>query len=162
MTTIAAPSALEKVKVLYQDDRDANHPDRWRIYRYRIRDGFLEILVKGEWDNIGAPETLEIFQEYGYVYSNYGFLSSTPAERPGGFYSKPWVLDSFRFFEQESYGPACAVLGLHWPVNREQVKRAYREKSKQAHPDVGGSADEFSAVQEAYEVLLDAVEGVAL
>ena len=163
MSTVTVPSALEKIKVLYQDDRDANHPDRWRIYRYRIQGDLLEIRIKGEWVAAGAPEIPKMLNKYGYVHSNYGFLSLTPKEPPSGFSFALRFAERFEFsrFAANVYnhGPACAALGLNWPVNREQVKRAYREKSKQAHPDVGGSADEFNAVQEAYEVLLDAVEG---
>lgn len=43
------------------------------------------------------------------------------------------------------------TLGLLPPYSVEDVRMAYREKSKQAHPDRGGSAAEFKKLQEAYE-----------
>ncbi|MEM9008194.1 MAG: DnaJ domain-containing protein [Cyanobacteria bacterium P01_F01_bin.86] len=151
-------SALEKIEVLYQDDRDDNHPDRWRIYQYRIRDGRLEILVKSEWHFVGFSESLSNLQEFGYTHSIYGFLSKEPCAPPAGFSSRPKVFSQFRFLKTQCYGPACSVLGINWPVNRVELKRAYREKSKQVHPDAGGSAEEFNAVQEAYELLLETVK----
>lgn len=34
------------------------------------------------------------------------------------------------------------------------VYRAYRKRAKETHPDLGGNADEFRAVQEAFDTLL--------
>ncbi len=50
-----------------------------------------------------------------------------------------------------------ATLGLAPPYSVEDVKEAYRAKVKTAHPDVGGSAAEFTQVQEAYERALEYV-----
>jgi curved DNA-binding protein CbpA len=38
-------------------------------------------------------------------------------------------------------------------ADEEEIERAYRERVKEAHPDQGGSVDEFRAVREAYEAL---------
>jgi hypothetical protein len=46
---------------------------------------------------------------------------------------------------------ALQLLGLGWPCNAEDLKAAYRRRSKEAHPDVGGSPEEFRRVREAYE-----------
>ena len=176
MKTITAPntSALENIQVLYQDDRDASHPDRWKIYRYRVEDGDLQILIKGHWCPAvlnttsgvwgeGHNDPLRSFSKFGYTYSMYGFLSKQPAEPAQGFSFAPELAARFGFLKTGHYGPACAVLELKWPVNREMVKRAYRAKSKAAHPDAGGSSEEFNAVQEAYELLMDYCEqGVIL
>jgi len=43
------------------------------------------------------------------------------------------------------------VLGLSPPYAAEDVKAAYRTKAMQAHPDRGGSVEEFRALQEAFE-----------
>lgn len=37
-----------------------------------------------------------------------------------------------------------------------QIRRAYRTLITKVHPDKGGSEDEFSAIQKAYQVLSDA------
>jgi len=43
------------------------------------------------------------------------------------------------------------VLGLAPPYAVEDVKAAYRDKAKQSHPDHGGTAEEFKALQEAFD-----------
>lgn len=49
-----------------------------------------------------------------------------------------------------------AVLGLTPPFTREQVKAAFRARSKVAHPDHGGTNEAFVALREAYEQALKA------
>ena len=44
-----------------------------------------------------------------------------------------------------------SVLGLTQPVTVEDVKQAYLEKAKIAHPDRGGDKQEFVRLQQAYE-----------
>jgi hypothetical protein len=44
-----------------------------------------------------------------------------------------------------------ATLGLAPPYVLEDVKAAYREKVKLAHPDRGGSVEAFNAIQQAFE-----------
>jgi hypothetical protein len=43
------------------------------------------------------------------------------------------------------------VLGLAPPVTVDDVKQAYLERVKSAHPDQGGSIEEFRRVQEAFD-----------
>ena len=50
------------------------------------------------------------------------------------------------------------VLGVPRDATAEQIKRAYRKKAMQVHPDVTDDPDaeeKFKAVNEAYEVLSD-------
>jgi len=57
------------------------------------------------------------------------------------------------------------VLGIDPGADEAEVVRGYRRRVKEAHPDHGGSADEFKAVRAAYEAIVsgetgaDAVEG---
>lgn len=44
-----------------------------------------------------------------------------------------------------------AVLGLTQPVSVEDVKQAYLDKAKTAHPDRGGDMQQFIRLQKAYE-----------
>jgi DnaJ-class molecular chaperone len=46
-------------------------------------------------------------------------------------------------------------LGLPREANVDDIRRAYKKLSLVKHPDRGGSADEFQAIQEAHEVLTD-------
>ena len=51
------------------------------------------------------------------------------------------------------------VLGVSKQASADEIKRAYRKKAKQYHPDVNkepGAEEKFKEVQEAYEVLSDA------
>lgn len=50
------------------------------------------------------------------------------------------------------------ILGVTSSANPEEIKRAFRIKAKQYHPDVNSSTDapeKFRLVNEAYEVLID-------
>jgi hypothetical protein len=49
------------------------------------------------------------------------------------------------------------ALGLLPPYTAEDVRMAYREKAKNAHPDHGGSIGDFVKLQEAYERALEYV-----
>ena len=48
----------------------------------------------------------------------------------------------------------AAVLGIGPPFSLEQVRAAYRSRSKEVHPDLGGNPDEFVRLQSAYEQAL--------
>ena len=49
---------------------------------------------------------------------------------------------------------ALAVLGLQAGASPEAIKQAFRHLVKQHHPDVGGSAEAFRRVTEAYQCLV--------
>ena len=43
------------------------------------------------------------------------------------------------------------MLGLPHGADEEAVRRAYRRRVKEVHPDQGGDEEEFQRVQEAYD-----------
>src|SRR5262245_34604998 len=43
------------------------------------------------------------------------------------------------------------ILGLSPPYAKEDVRQAYFEKAKQAHPDKGGTPEAFHKIQQAFE-----------
>ncbi len=47
------------------------------------------------------------------------------------------------------------LLGIKRGASKEEVRKAYRHKAKVVHPDKGGSAEAFSALTMAHEVLTD-------
>jgi hypothetical protein len=55
--------------------------------------------------------------------------------------------------------PCLLVLGLTPPVDREAVKRKFRALAKASHPDMGGDAARFVAIQGAYREALSFVGG---
>jgi hypothetical protein len=48
----------------------------------------------------------------------------------------------------------ATVLGIAPPFRPERIRAAYRARSRTAHPDVGGSHDDFVRLREAYEQAL--------
>jgi ribosome-binding protein aMBF1 (putative translation factor) len=55
--------------------------------------------------------------------------------------------------KQEAY----EILGVEPGASQEDIEAAYRERAKEAHPDTGGSKQEFLEVQEAYETLSESM-----
>jgi curved DNA-binding protein CbpA len=47
------------------------------------------------------------------------------------------------------------TLGILRSASTSEVRRAYREKALRQHPDKGGDAVQFQAIQSAYETLSD-------
>lgn len=48
-----------------------------------------------------------------------------------------------------------SVLGVSKDADADAIKKAYRNKARKCHPDVGGDEKEFKEINEAYEVLSD-------
>jgi DnaJ-domain-containing protein 1 len=46
-----------------------------------------------------------------------------------------------------------SILGVDMSATREEVDKAYREKAKSVHPDVGGSNIEMAKINAAYEAI---------
>tara|TARA_E500000331_G_scaffold353437_1_gene404112 strand:- start:721 stop:1533 length:813 start_codon:yes stop_codon:yes gene_type:complete len=53
-----------------------------------------------------------------------------------------------------SISEALHVLGLKPGASQDSIKKSYRRLVKQHHPDIGGSAEEFRKVNEAYQQLI--------
>ena len=51
------------------------------------------------------------------------------------------------------------ILGVNPDATDEEVKKAYRQKSKIHHPDRGGNMQDFLKIQEAYENLINGLGG---
>ena len=49
---------------------------------------------------------------------------------------------------------AYQQLGLAWGASRDAIKQAHRRLVKQHHPDMGGEADAFRRVNDAYQLLM--------
>lgn len=66
--------------------------------------------------------------------------------------------------ELKNIKQALGILGFKGVVKVEQkeLKRAYKKRSKEVHPDVGGSHSAFKELQVAYELLLDRALGLTV
>ena len=49
---------------------------------------------------------------------------------------------------------AYRLLGLPWGASTEAIKRAHRRLVKQHHPDMGGRAEDFHRISQAYQLLV--------
>jgi DnaJ-class molecular chaperone len=47
------------------------------------------------------------------------------------------------------------ILGVDKNSSVDEIKKAFKQKSKTAHPDHGGSLEDFDALKKAYEILTD-------
>lgn len=54
---------------------------------------------------------------------------------------------------------ALSLFHLDLPLKQEDLRRAYRTKVLQVHPDVGGTHEEFLLVNKSYNSLLEFVGG---
>lgn len=54
----------------------------------------------------------------------------------------------------QDHAKVCAqLLGVGFPAQEDELKRAYREKAREHHPDKGGDSHMFRRVKEAYDFL---------
>lgn len=51
----------------------------------------------------------------------------------------------------EADAPWYVILGVNQFASKDEIKVAYREKAKSAHPDQGGSSREWESLQRAYD-----------
>jgi len=119
-----------------------NSPDRWYFCQrhaaeYNSKWDYFEGLEKAERDERAKAERAE---NAGYAEaSHYGWAGSGDGSRSA---------DEMRALE---------LLGLEGDAEFETIKKAYRQRAKQVHPDVKPgdeeAAREFQALQVAYEVL---------
>ena len=63
-----------------------------------------------------------------------------------------WLMDCL-FNDDKSLDNAYAVLGVKMDASKEDVERAYKAKRARAHPDKGGSSEEFIKVQAAWDTI---------
>ena len=82
-------------------------------------------------------------EQDGSVYSN--------GHRSSDFYK---TRDQALGERSSSESSASRVLGLCPPFSLEDIKSAYRRKAFEAHPDRGGSPEEFQAAESAYRRLV--------
>lgn len=47
------------------------------------------------------------------------------------------------------------VLGISYTASQAEIKKAFREKIRKAHPDAGGNPEEFQQIQAAYKAALE-------
>lgn len=82
------------------------------------------------------------------------YLDLTHLERADAASVEELLAGFWKRFAAATGSPdALAVLELDSSATWAEVQLAYRRKAQRAHPDQGGTAEEFAAVQDAYEML---------
>ena len=88
-------------------------------------------------------------------------LDRARLQKDGQDYSKGYPDSAFYASRERARGDsgwdgraALAILGIEPPCTVEDIKTAYRLRSLQVHPDRGGDAGDFRAVEDAYRRLL--------
>ena len=56
--------------------------------------------------------------------------------------------------QNDPYKTAHEVLGIRFGASLSEIKRAYKAKAKQCHPDLGGSEQQMKAINWAYHFLV--------
>jgi hypothetical protein len=123
---------------------------RTRKYVYVEQRPYEPERLAGSWPDRGAPTfrlDREMLEQKGYA-----FVPVTADVDNPLFFAVPY---RERVVQYGSLLPACFdLLGLSFPCSVVEVKAAYRELAKRAHPDRGGSHSEFLKLQAAYKQAL--------
>lgn len=78
-------------------------------------------------------------------------------ERHGGGHMMERAFSGFAAIEAPGRRSCWATLGVQAGATKDEIERAYRNLAKEHHPDVGGDADAFVALQAARNAALSQV-----
>jgi hypothetical protein len=150
----------ETLAFLYHDMRDKSTGE-WRSVPYRIARRTRKYIyveqkpyeperLVGSWLDRDAPTfrlDRAMLEQRGYA-----FVPVTADVDDPLFFTVPY---RERVVQYKGPLPACfSLLGLSFPCTVAEVKAAYRDLAKRAHPDRGGSHGEFLKLQAGYEQAL--------
>ena len=129
---------------------DINHKDKKNELRPFL--SFLGITI----GNTISTAMLYFYVELKFLFAELGHLGRAWDNRDGGgrgeqTYEK--AKDSYYSSSYKSKEDYLKDLGLSGNPSFNEVKTAFRQKSKETHPDLGGSAEKFQQTKTAYEEL---------
>jgi hypothetical protein len=150
----------EALAFLYRDVREGSTGEwrsvphrvvkRTRKYVYVEQQPYKPERLMGSWLDRNAPTfrlDRAMLEQKGYA-----FVPATANVDDPLFFTVPY---RERVVQYGGLLPTCfSLLGLSLPCTVAEVRAAYRELAKRAHPDHGGSHDEFLKLQAAYEQAL--------
>jgi hypothetical protein len=157
---ISAASPPAATEFLYQDVRD-ELTGTWRSVRHRVgrKTGGYVYVEQRVYDGTDPPDirlgdtgaTLRLSRK-NLKRDGYALAPVTADVDDPMFFLTPF---HERVTQPGGRVPSCLErLGLPYPATTAQVKAAYRQLAKNAHPDRGGNNEEFLALQAAYEQAL--------
>jgi hypothetical protein len=150
----------EALAFLYRDVRDESTGE-WRSEPHRVAKRTHKYVyveqrpyeperLTGSWPDRGVPTfrlDRAMLEEKGYA-----FVPVTADVDDPLFFTMPY---RERVVQYGGLLPACfSLLGLSFPCTVAEVRAAYRDLAKRAHPDRGGSHGEFLELRAAYEQAL--------
>jgi hypothetical protein len=153
------PNTLKIHEFLYRDVYDPESgqwvPVPHRVVRRTNKFVFIEQQpyspdeLTGSWFDRGSPTfrlDRQMLEQEGFAY--------IPATAYVEDVEEIYFNDEYTLVSVEVQIKCIQMLNLTWPCTEADVKGAYRKLVKSAHPDGGGSQDQFLALQEAYEQAL--------
>lgn len=61
---------------------------------------------------------------------------------------------NYLYMADKEFNP-YEILGIGKDTSLEDIKKAYKSRSKELHPDTGGNADSFAGLKKAFDILTD-------
>jgi hypothetical protein len=163
-TRSPAQQAVAKQEFLYYDVRGAQQTGQkgWRSLPYLVvkcTAKFVYVAATpyeadkqtGDWAGERIRLERASLEKWGYAFIALGDADHFGLEEPL-FYTTPY---SARASVDVGQGDCFALLEMTPPFTVAAVKRAYRRLAKQHHPDRGGAAVDFLALQTAYRQALE-------
>lgn len=116
---------------------------------------FSHVHVKGDPPQKPAPELPKYYEGENSYYRYNNFNEDEHFFNDSNYFGNPFE-DDFKsaneYREEENVN--YSVLGLKRSASDEDIKKAFRDKARETHPDKGGDPEEFRKVREAYENLI--------
>lgn len=127
-------------------------------YVYVAATPYVADQQQGHWAGVSS-RTIRLdrssLEKWGFAFVGFADAEQYGLEEPL-FYTTP---NSRRVGDASTQADCFAQLELTPPYSVEAVKRAYRRLAKQHHPDRGGAAAHFLALQMAYRQALELLAG---
>lgn len=139
------------------------------VYPFNKKDIEIHLLktINGEWQETRRFSTRENAVKFvHHVLDSDGFEASADEDNDGMWSYRNDSNDEIKYvmflaiyktINKAKKNDCFEVLGVKPNATNEEIKKAYHQKSKIHHPDMGGNMQDFLKIQEAYE---DAIEGV--
>ena len=132
----------------------------WALYKIRELYGFADYNTIITTIKINQDQWLSYFkqrwcQKQKYHHQKAGEKQAqTQKESQQKYSSDQHHSRSFNY----RYKAYLQIMGLTFPFTYQELKKAYRQKALQTHPDSGGTAEAFLKINQAYETLSDYIK----
>ncbi len=93
------------------------------------------------------------------TFEEFGYATRCGRSWDNTFYRSPEVF--FARLGEHNNPPWLELLDLTEDCTEEDIKKAYLKMARIAHPDAGGSSEDFKRIRGAYEQAMEAVRSKA-